>query len=193
MLTLSNRHQLFIAIALTLLMVTTRGHHFASLEHLPEASWALFFLAGLYLRPAWVFAALLALAALLDYAAITWGGVSSFCISPAYAMLLPAYGALWLAGRWYARHYSFEWRTVMPLSLAVLIGTTTCEVISSGSFYFFSGRFADTTLMEFGARLIKYFPHSIQSVLFYIAIAAVTHIVFVLTRNAAAKHNTSEG
>lgn len=193
MLTLSNRNQLFIAIALAVLMITTRGHHFASLEHLPGASWALFFLAGLYLRPLWAFPALLALATLLDYAAISWGGVSSFCISPAYAMLLPAYGALWLAGHWYAKHYSFEWRTVMPLSLAIVVGTTVCEVISSGSFYFFSGRFADTTLDEFGARLIKYFPHSMQAVLFYIAIAAVTHILFVLAHNAATKHNTSEG
>jgi len=193
MLTLTTRNQLFIGIALTALMIATRGHHFASLEHLPSASWAVFFLAGLYLRPLWIFPALLALAGFLDYAAITWGGVSSFCVSPAYAMLLPAYGALWLAGRWYAKRYCFEWSTVMPLSLAVVAGTTVCELLSSGAFYFFSGRFVDTTFVEFGARLIKYFPGSLQAALFYIAIAAMTHTLFVLARNASAKRNTTEG
>lgn len=193
MLTLSNRNQLLIGLALALLMIATRGHHFASLEHLPSASWAVFLLAGLYLRPMWVFPALLALAGFLDYVAITWGGVSSFCVTPTYAMLLPAYGTLWLAGRWYARHYSFEWRTIVPLSLAVLIGTTVCEVISSGSFYFFSGRFVDTNVAEFGARLVEFFPASLQSLLFYIAIAAVIHILLIQAHNAATKHNTTEG
>jgi hypothetical protein len=193
MLTLSTRNQLLIGIALTTLMIATRGHHVASLEHLPSASWAVFFLAGLYLRPLWIFPALLALAGFLDYAAITWNGVSSFCVSPAYAMLLPAYGVLWLAGRWYAKRYSFEWTTVMPLSLAVVAGTTVCELLSSGSFYFFSGRFVDTNFAEFGARLVKYFPGSLQAVLFYIAIAAITHTLFVLAHNASTNHNTTEG
>jgi hypothetical protein len=192
MLTLSIRNQLFTAIALVTLLITTRGHHFAALEHLPSASWAVFFLAGLYLRPAWVFPALLALAGFLDYAAIVWGGVSSFCISPAYGFLLPAYGALWLAGRWYAKRYSFEWCTLLPLSIAVLTGTTLCELFSSGSFYFFSGRFADTTFAEFGTRVVKYFPGPLQAVLFYIAIAATTHALLLLARSASVKHNTTE-
>lgn len=193
MLTLATRNQLFIAIALTLLMVATRGHHFATLEHLPGASWAVFFLAGLYLRPAWTFTALLALAALIDYLAVTVANASTFCISPAYLFLLPAYGALWLAGHWYARRYRFEWRTLMPLSLAVIGGATVSELLSSGGFYFFSGRFAETTLAEFGARLVHYFPASLQSMLFYIAIAAVSHSAFVLTRALAVHHNSNGG
>ncbi len=35
---------------LTLLMVTTRFKHFGDLMHLPDASMAVFFLGGLYLR-----------------------------------------------------------------------------------------------------------------------------------------------
>ncbi|MFC1747225.1 hypothetical protein ACFL2V_00305 [Pseudomonadota bacterium] len=191
--TILPRHQLYIAAALATLMITTRGHHFASLEHLPSASWAIFFLAGFYLRPAWAFPGFLALAGFLDYAAITWGGVSSFCVSPAYGMLLPAYGSLWLAGRWYANHYRFEWRTLTPFSGAMLGGFTICQLLSSGSFYFFSGRFTDTTLAEFGSRLVKYAPGSLQTLMFYIAIAAVMHVLFVLAYNAAAKRNTTTG
>ena len=90
MLKLTRNNQLIVAFILVLLMAVTRGHHFASLNHLPGASWAVFFLAGAYLRPLWVFPALFLEAALLDFAAISWSGVSSFCVSPAYIFLLPA-------------------------------------------------------------------------------------------------------
>lgn len=43
MLTLSTRSQIAIGIALVLLMIITRGHHFSSLQNLPGASWAIFF------------------------------------------------------------------------------------------------------------------------------------------------------
>jgi hypothetical protein len=66
-------------------MAATRGYHFVTTEHLPSASWAAFFLAGMYLGSRWVFPVLLAEAALLDFAAITWGGVSNFCVSPPMA------------------------------------------------------------------------------------------------------------
>src|SRR5690554_3136356 len=48
-----------IVLGLAVLMAATRSHHFASVTHLPDASWAVFFLAGFYLRPLWVFPALL--------------------------------------------------------------------------------------------------------------------------------------
>lgn len=193
MLTLSHRNQLVIGAVLALLLATTRGEHFATLHSLPEASWAVFFLAGVYLRQRWVFPALLAVAAFLDYAAVTWGGVSNFCISPAYGFLLPAYGALWLAGRWYAARHSDDWRTLLPLVAAVLAGATVCELFSSGGFYFFSGRFADTSFAEFGTRLVTYFPPSLQSVAFYVGVAAAVHVLFALAGSRARKPSPVRG
>lgn len=55
---------------LAALMGVTRGYHFTPLEHLPSASWAVFFLAGISLSSRWVFPAVLAEAALLDFAAV---------------------------------------------------------------------------------------------------------------------------
>jgi hypothetical protein len=95
-------------------MAATRSDHFAGELHLPDASAAVFFLAGVYLRPMWMLSALLVEAAFIDYLAIAVGGVSSFCISPAYGFLLPAYGALWLAGRWYAVRHRFVFRPCCP-------------------------------------------------------------------------------
>ncbi|ULA63359.1 MAG: conserved membrane protein of unknown function [Nitrospira sp.] len=175
MLGLMPRVQLVVGVALALLIAATRGHHFASLNHLPAASWAVFFLAGVYLRPRWVFIALLAEAAALDIVAVTWGGVSNFCVSPAYGFLLPAYGALWASGRWYASHHRDTLSTLVPLSATVLAGTAICELISSGSFYFLSGRFEHTHVAEFAGRFAGYFPRSLSSLLFYVGLAGVIH------------------
>ncbi len=192
MLTFSTRSQFVIGITLVLLLIGTRGHHFATLYDLPGASWAVFFLAGVYLRLRWALPGLLALTWVLDFVAYTWGGVSGFCLTPAYVFLLRAYGALWLTGCWYAGQYRFEWRTLLPLAGAMLVGAVICELFSSGGFYFFSGRFAETSFLEFGGRLQSYFPGSLQSVTFYVGIAAVVHMLFGLASRVIPVRNTTE-
>jgi len=185
MLTLNKTHQIIIGIALATLVVMTRGHHFASINNLPSASLAVFFLAGFYLKPNWVFAALLALCAGLDYAAITFGGVSNFCVTPAYGFLLPAYGTLWFAGRWFAKHYSFSWSALLPLGGSAIIAAAVSELFSSGGFYFFGGRYAEPTIVEFGSRIVKYFPRQIENIGFWLGVALVVHVCFALANSSA--------
>ncbi len=179
---LDKRTQLWIALALFALMAATRGHHFASLAHLPSASLAVFFLAGFYVRRAWIFVALLAEAALLDYAAITYGGVSSFCVTPAYGFLIPAYGTMWLAGNWFASRYRLAFSALLPFGGSLLVGAGISELFSSGGFYFFGGRYTDQTLAVFGERLVKYFPHQLSGLAFWIGVAVAVHVVFALAR-----------
>ena len=178
MLTLSPRHQIIIATVLSLLMILTRSHHFASVHHLADASWAIFFLAGIYLRPIWSLPAFFALSWALDFAAYTWGGVSDFCLTPAYVFLLPAYGSLWLAGRWFAKQYQFSWRTVAPLAASSFAGLALCELFSSGGFYLFSGRFENTTIAEYIIRSVTYFPLYAETFITYLGIAAAIHMLF---------------
>jgi hypothetical protein len=130
-----------------------------------------------YLGSRWVFPALLAEAAALDFAAVTWGGVSDFCVSPAYGFLLPAYGTLWFAGHWYAEHHRDTVTTLVPLTMSVLVGAAVCEMISSGSFYFLSGRFEPTSMAEFARRFAEYFPRSLASLAFYVCMAGMIHAV----------------
>ena len=186
---LSVRNQLTIGAGLVLLMILTREYHFSSLHSLPGASWAIFFLAGLYLRAIWPLAGLFILTWALDFSAYTWGGASSFCLTSSYVFLLPAYSALWYAGSWYARRYQFEWQTLLPLSLSLMTGAAVCELFSSGGFYFFSGRFEETTLIEFGQRLVQYFPHYVGSLVFYIGMAAAIHIMFKFIQGSFRAHN----
>ncbi len=172
---LTLRTQLGIGVVLIVLMGVTRGDHFAPMERLPSASWAIFFLAGVYLSSRWVFPALLAEAAALDVFAIQWGGVSDFCVSPAYGFLLPAYGTLWFAGHWYAERHHDTVATFVPLTISVLVGAAACEVVSSGSFYFFSGRFEPTSMVQFARRFTEYFPRSFASLAFYVCLASMIH------------------
>jgi len=76
------------------------------------------------------------------------------------------------------------WGTLAPLAVAVVAGAAVCELFSSGGFYFFSGRFAEPTLVEFGARLAKYFPSYLGSLVFYVAIAAIVHTLLALARGS---------
>ncbi len=186
---LSVRNQLTIGAGLVLLMILTREYHFSSLHSLPGASWAIFFLAGLYLRAIWPLTGLFLSTWALDSPAYTWGGASSFCLTSSYVFLLPAYSALWYAGSWYALRYQFEWQTLLPLSLSLMTGAAVCELFSSGGFYFFSGRFEETNLIEFGQRLVQYFPHYVGSLVFYIGIAVVIHTMFTFVQGSFRAHN----
>lgn len=188
---LSQRQQLIVAAILALLMVLTRGHHFAEINILPSASWAVFLLAGIYLASKLWFPLFLALAAALDLTAVYWGGVSNYCVSPAYGFLLPAYGSLWLAGRWFATKYQPQLKTLFPLAIAVVFATLTATVFSSGGFYWFSGRYTDPTLVEAIQRIGSYFPRYLSSISFYVMTAVIVHSVFLMAK-AAVNHRDNK-
>lgn len=175
---------LAIALAIALMIIVTRGHHFASIDFLPSASYAAFFIAGYFLRSTLMFIALLALCAGLDMAAVTWGGVSNFCVTPAYGFLLPAYGTMWLAGRWTASNTSWQLSSLFNLTGAVVVASAIAEVFSSGGFYFFGGRYPDPTMVEFGARLLKYFPKQLEAIAFWVVVALIAHVVFGLAKRS---------
>jgi len=135
------RKKWVLAGCFMLLMVVTRYHHFGSIFQLPDASWAIFIAAGFYLRRASWFVLFLALAAVVDYFAITSDGTSGYCVTPAYPFLAAAYGALWLGGRWFARHRAEGLEQLVRLLLVVVIATAVCFLVSNGAMYWFSGRF----------------------------------------------------
>lgn len=191
MLNLSARHQFFIGLFLIALMMVTRGHHFDSLNHLPSASWAVFFLAGLYIAKKWLFPFLLSIVFFMDFVVSGGGAADSFCLTPAYSMLIPAYGSLWLAGRWYAKHHQFNLKSLFTLVLTVIIAAAITSIFSGGGFYFFSGRFTEPTMLEYSTRFMKYYPRSLTNLAFYIGLAAIIHSYISLSIGAHKKINSS--
>lgn len=164
------------------LMALTRSHHLATAAHLPDMSWALFFLAGFYLRSLGSFGIMIMAATAIDYVAVSWGGVSDFCITTAYLFLLPAYGVLYMGGRWFAQQYQWHPKTLLPLSISVFVSALLCELLSSGSFYLLSGHFAEASLVEFAGRVLQFFPANLEAMFFYIAVAALLHTIFSLAQ-----------
>lgn len=176
--TLSNhtRSRVLIGLALAALMAATRGQQFAPLgQHLPDASLAVFFLAGFYLRSGWGFLGLFAFATLIDLTAIGWGGVSGYCLTPAYWLLVPAYGSVWAAGRWYARRHRDTASTLPVLGVALLAGGLAAELFASGGFYLFSGRFAEISLVGFAHSLVDYLPGTLLALFLYVGLGALVH------------------
>jgi len=167
----SARMQIIVGAALAALMIATRGQHFASVNALPSASWAVFFLAGALLRPMWALPAFFVLSSLLDFASLATGTITDWCLSPAYWAVALAYAALWFGGTFYARMHRDRWSAVPRLALMLVATASVAYLISKGGFYFFSGRHPDATLSGFVARIPQYYPRSQGTLAGYVGLA----------------------
>jgi hypothetical protein len=180
---LSIRQRLGIGALLALAMLATRVNHFAPL---PDASWAVFFVAGFYLRGfgRWVFPLGMALAVAVDAYVIRAAGLSfwdHYCVSVAYWFLVPAYLAMWFGGSLLARHYAgLSARSLGLLAASVLVATSTCYLVSNGSFYWLSDSVANATLAGWGKNLGDWYLPYLRTASMYVAVAAGVHVVVAL-------------
>ena len=160
----------FIVVPLILLMALTRSHHVGNAVALPDASLAVFFLAGFFFASRSLFLMLLAQAAMIDYVEITQLNVSDFCISSAYVFLIPTYFAMWFGGRLSAKLHAMQANKISfyMSSMGILaIATVSAFLLSSGSFYLFSGRFEALSLSAFIHNSAMYFPSYANSAIAY--------------------------
>lgn len=158
-----NRKIDYSLFAPIVLMAATRAHHFGSEFSLPDASLAAFFLAGMLVNSRTLFPILLLEAALLDYLAINYFGVSDFCLSPAYVFLIPTYASMWFAGR-----CSKLLSCNLPLTLLLAtLATSAAFVISNTSFFLFSEHYSATPILEYAHSIAQYFQLYLASALFY--------------------------
>ena len=121
----------------------------------------IFMIAGVLL-PAWSFAWFMSLAIGIDAYAFTFGGVPGTCFSIAYSMLIPAYFSMWMAGRLSKPYFSSNLAGFAVFFGFAMVGTFVCELISSGSFYLWSGNF-EPTFAEFVSRELAYAPAAFSS------------------------------
>lgn len=178
MVSLSKKQNAFLIFALSAIMWLTRGHHMASLAHLPDASWAIFFIVGFYFSSFAVVGLFLAQAFLIDYLVVTQMGIGQSCFTVAYSFLLPAYLSLWFGGKWLTKHASLNIATFKNLLFASVFATIVCELISSGSYYFINVP-GQASLAEFAGRIVKYLPYALEITLSYLLVALVAHLVII--------------
>jgi hypothetical protein len=169
--------------ALAALMAVTRFDHFGSPVSLPDASYAIFFLGGLYLARSArtsiaAFFALIIEAGLIDYYATSIQGVSDWCMTPAYWFLVPTYGSLWLVGRWFALRHAMKGRGLIGLAVVAWAASSFAFIFSNATFYLFSEHFAAMSTVEYASRVIQYYGSYVSMALLYIACAVALHMTY---------------
>jgi hypothetical protein len=157
-----------LTLPLIALMALTRFHHFGDAFSLPDASLAVFFLAGLgFARRWWLLGFLMLEAAVIDYVAITHFNVSAFCVSAAYVFLIPTYAVMWFAGSFCVKFKNLSANEILLSIGVMLLATSTAFLISNGSFYLLSGRYPDSSWAQYISRLMQYYPPYISATLCY--------------------------
>ena len=162
-----------VLLILAIVMSATRLYHFGAL---PDASWAILFLGGFYLGSPLAFLVLMLEAVAIDYVATQHTGVNSYCLSPAYLMLLPAYASLWFGGARARR----LWHGMRPLGVVgaggiVLASLSLCFLLSNGSFYWLSGRVAAPNIAGWFAHFRHWYSHFVLVPCAYVGLAALAH------------------
>ncbi len=182
-----------LALLLVLMMAATRFKHFGDMLHLPDASMAVFFLGGAYLRRHWMFALMVVLAVVLDWVSISYAGVSDFCVTAAYAFLPLAYAVLWYAGRWYAPKLHGQFRPLAGAFGAALVASVVSFAVSNGSFYWLGGRYPDPNVAQYLARLWQWGPLFVRTTMGYVAAALIVHAVCArLAAHSVSQHHHQE-
>ena len=164
-------------LLLAAVMIATRFKHFGDMLHLPDASMAIFFLGGLYLRRHWTFVVMVLLAVALDWVSISYAGVSNFCVTLAYSFLPLAYAVLWYAGRWYGQRMNASALSLAGAFGVALVAAILSFAISNGSFYWLGGRYAQPHMTEYLSRLWQWGPLFVRTTISYVAAALVLHAV----------------
>jgi len=176
--TLTLRTRLALFAALAAVMAATRLNHFG---FVPDASWAVFFVAGFYLRGSarWAFPALMALAVAVDYVVITGTGQNfwtHYCVSPGYWFLVPAHAAMWLGGSLLRQgHRGLGLRTLALLAVSLSASVATCHFFAQGGFYWLASAVAEPTVAGWAKNYADWFLPYLRSASLYVGAAAVIH------------------
>ncbi|MEO8810091.1 MAG: hypothetical protein ABI386_07595 [Rhodanobacter sp.] len=178
--------RLVILLALVAVMAVTRIHLSVLHHSVLDASWAIFFLAGFWLRGAgrWAFPVLMAAAVLIDYLVISGQGIdfwSHYCVSIAYWFLIPSYFSLWLGGSWLARHQAGLRLPTLGLAvLSLMVSEALCYLVSNGSFYWLGTSVPQPrSFASWFVNLGDWYLPFLQATALYVGIGAVIHLFAV--------------
>ena len=168
---------LLIAAAIAFFMLLTRGSHVLTHVSLPDASLALFLLGGLLLKRWGWFAAFFVLATVIDFGAAALDPAQGFCLTNGYWGLIPSYGAMWLGGLWLGKQkdvFAATTNAVTTYSTVAMLTTFVAFVVSTQTYYLFSGRFPADGVVESMKHGWEYLPSWMGFAAMYFAIVWLT-------------------
>ena len=178
----TNSTRAVILVVLALLMALTRSNLPFHFMPVPDASWAVFFIGGFYLRgwTRWAFPLLMALAVAVDWWVISGQGISfwsHYCVSAAYWFLVPAYFTLWLGGSLLRRQYGQSaGKSLGVLVASLLVSVAVCHLLAQGSFYWISDSVANPSFAGWWQNYSEWLLPYARTTAIYTGIAAVLHV-----------------
>lgn len=184
------RFVLFTLLALS--MAATRLNHAGTAWLPPDASWAVFFIGGFYLGGQWRWALglLLIEAVGIDFLAIRHYGISNYCATLAYWLIVPAYSVLWLGGAWLHRHSLQAALTDLArLCASLLLSVTLCYLITNASSYWLGGRIAHPDLAGWWSHFTRWYGHFLIVPCVYVGLATLVHVAFMHRSHATAQQH----
>lgn len=191
MFTTSLQRNIAIMLSLAFFMLLTRGSHVLTAFSLPDASLIVFLLGGIWVRRWSWFALLFILAAVIDFGSAAFNPYLGFCLTDGYWGMIPTYAAMWLGGLWLARQAQ-PFKAVLYFPVAAFT-TLLAFVISTQTYYLFSGRFPNQGLQETILHGWNYLPGYMAYAMMYAAIvclgvSAWKSIAPTIARQQSAQH-----
>lgn len=180
---LSTAQRLGVLFALVAMIASTRMSHFGSANLLPDASLAMFLLGGIMLGGVSGFIVLMLTTFGLDIYMAQTASEAAWCLSPAYAGLIPTYAVLWLTGMGLAQQQRFAHLFIaLPASITAV---GLAFLMSNGFFFALSGTAGAISLSEFVLAVAPYFPAYLTSAMVYLAPALIAAALWRQSRLAA--------
>lgn len=184
-----NKNTLVISSVLAFVMLLTRGSHLLTPFALPDASVVLFLLGGLLLgRFSW-FAALFTLSAGIDYVAAVQDPAMGFCLTAGYWGMLPTYAVMWFGGLYLSRQARPF--AVWSFSVVSMLTSSLAFVISTQSYYLFSGRFPDAGVWASLQQGWGYLPAWLAYTALYIGLTLLANAVWQRVQATQLGHTTA--
>lgn len=147
------------------LMLMTRGSHFLTELNLPDMSLILFLVLGFFIPSLTLFFVLFFVGALIDFGSAVFDVSKGFCLTDGYWGLIPTYAILFYSGyllksKNLYQHLNFY----VPI---LLISITFAFIISTNTYYIFSGLFGNPSFFESILHGWNYYPEYLLTNMVY--------------------------
>lgn len=164
---LTRKNAWLVAVLLAVLLVSTRCYLLGLSAVCANASMAVFFLGGLYLRKHVAFFGFFLLAVMTDLGTMLWAGLTPNALGISWASLSEpvAYAGLWFGGAWCAVHRK-------PKLVSFVVGsmlTLAAFWLTNVTFYWLSGYVPAPTFAGWVANFSQWVSLYVGTTMAYIA------------------------
>src|SRR5210317_727973 len=149
-----SKNNLLLISFLVFLMFLTRGSHFLTEFSIPDASLIVFLTLGLFIPSILLFCLFFILTAVIDFGSGFFDNSLTFCLTDGYWGLIPTYLAMFVTGK-LIKNYDIKFNLFF---VALLLSITLAFIISTNTYYMFSGHFGNPSLLESILQGWNYYP-----------------------------------